>query len=187
MESSRVVVQSTRLLVCSMCWNPKEAGSNASEEMSLLARREQAKSKNFLLLCPQIGFQHKVWSRQEGRFSQLKGSGLKGCLPSLRSVLEVDFSLKQKILHICAPFWVLFIPNVVRLTTKNCHHMRYETWLFRPLAYYSISIFSGLDLVSEKYQTPNNGVWILKLLSLAGLLASCAFFLIPSDSPWWRL
>lgn len=32
-------------LVFSIQWNPKEVGSNASEELDVLARREQAKNK----------------------------------------------------------------------------------------------------------------------------------------------
>ena len=43
-------------LVFSICWNPEEVGSNASEGMDLLARQEkQAKTKSISLLpCPFI-------------------------------------------------------------------------------------------------------------------------------------
>ena len=53
-------------LVFSICWNPKEVGSNASEGMDLperLRAEMQAKNKSFLLPCFYIGLQQKVWPK----------------------------------------------------------------------------------------------------------------------------
>ena len=67
-----VVVQSTNLLsqlVFSMRWSPEEVGSNTTEGMDLLVRQKQAsKEQGFLLPCPYIGFQQKVWTRTKVRF-----------------------------------------------------------------------------------------------------------------------
>jgi hypothetical protein len=70
-------------LVFSRCGNPEEVGSNASEGLDLLARGEQTgkeqKLPSFMSLyrLPAEGVPHI-----RGRFSQLKGSGLKMYFPA---------------------------------------------------------------------------------------------------------
>jgi hypothetical protein len=56
-------------LVFSIDWSPEETGSNGNKGIDVLARQsKQAKRKSFLLPCPHIGFQQKVWPRLETDF-----------------------------------------------------------------------------------------------------------------------
>ena len=67
-------------LLFSMCWNPEEVGSNASEGMDLPARQEQAKRASSLLPCPLYRQSAEGGAQITGKFSHLKRSGLKMCL-----------------------------------------------------------------------------------------------------------
>lgn len=62
------VVQFTRLvpeLVLSICWNPREAGSNAGEGVDLVGRQEQTgkEKETFLVHVFYINYVQKVWPR----------------------------------------------------------------------------------------------------------------------------
>ena len=51
-------------LVFSMCWNPEEVDSNASEGMNLLANEgKQAESKGFLSFMSLYRLSAEVWPR----------------------------------------------------------------------------------------------------------------------------
>ena len=92
-------------LVYSICWNSKEVGSNASEEMDLLARARASRQREKLpLSCPLSGLPAEGVAQIGGRSSYIKRSGLKVCVfPPQGSRLEIDFPtlnglIKQKYL-----------------------------------------------------------------------------------------
>lgn len=108
------------LPVCSICGNPKEIGSSASEGMNVLSRHaegKQGKSKSIFPLSP---CQAEGVAQNKGASSYLKIRIKDVYLPTSRvrtrsGLIHFNPSKTTGMPH----FWIVFISFAVKLTTSN--------------------------------------------------------------------
>lgn len=112
-------------MVCSICWNCEEVGFDANEGLELLGRQKQtdnAKTSN-----------QKVWPRLKSVFLDQK-IWIKVFLLQRCGFRSIFSHFKQKNLpQLCHILGFLLIPDIDKLTTKNCPHVYHEMWSCGPV------------------------------------------------------
>jgi hypothetical protein len=147
----------SQTLVFSRWWNPKDVGSHALEETDVLTRWEQAgKEQNLLSSTLLYGFLAESVARLEVCLPfKIRTKGK--CLPASKSIsevwpptIEVWTHLKPSRISVTGVPSISelkFVPDIVKVTTKNSHHTPSTSVLgLEPVPSSMPGRFSGIEL-----------------------------------------